>query len=397
MPVLKGNCRNIFLSVMMASLFLSSCVATTRPQYDQVQSTLAEIPGFPNVRSYLDQDTKSLEDAFDLQPAAAQRNYLMISGGGAAGAFSAGVLSAWTKKGSRPEFDVVSGVSTGALIAPFAYLGSSYDDLLKDLYTSGVAKSLVDRRLFPNKMLSESLLRGEVLRNMIRRYVTADILQQVAKEHMKGRRLFVLTSNLDSQRAVIWNMGAIAASHQPGALQLFQDVLIASASIPGVYPAVLIKVHANGHDFQELHSDGGSSSQILTLPYAVLASANHPPRQKRDQFNLYVIVNNALIPEFSNTNGSTLNVMARAYSTLVKAQERDSLMALYGYTRRTEANLHVASIDCQLPYDMTDPFNEPYMRSVFDLGTREMLSDALWKDEPLFTVAASPHAGRCSQ
>ncbi|MCJ9719223.1 patatin-like phospholipase family protein [Agrobacterium sp. SHOUNA12C] len=382
--------RHLCLLIILL-LPLAGCMTVSRPQYRADQSSAAEVPGFPGVRSYLDEGSSSWEDAFDWQPAAAQGdvNYLMISGGGAGGAFSAGVLSAWTKTGKRPRFDIVSGVSTGALIAPFAFLGSSYDDLIAHLYTSGVAKNLVDRRLLPNQMLGKSLLRGRTLRSMVDQYITQDVLDAVAREHRNGRRLLVLTSNLDSQRAVVWNMGAIAASGRPGALQLFRDVLVASASIPGVYPPVLIKAQAGDRHFQELHSDGGSSSQILTFPSTVLASASHAPRSKARKLNIFVLVNNALMPEFSNTSERTLPVMARAYATLIKAQERDALMALYGWARRTGATFHAASIDCQIPYDIADPFNDRYMRAVFTLGARETLNGTLWNDVPLFTTATS--------
>lgn len=382
--------RHLCLLIILL-LPLAGCMTTSRPQYRADQSSAAEVPGFPGIRSYLDEGSKSWEEAFDWQPAAAQENvnYLMISGGGAGGAFSAGVLSAWTKTGARPRFDIVSGVSTGALIAPFAFLGSSYDDLIAHLYTSGVAKNLIDRRLLPNQMLGKSLLRGQTLRNMVDQYITQDVFDAVAREHRSGRRLLVLTSNLDSQRAVVWNMGAIATSGRPDALQLFRDVLVASASIPGIYPPVLIKAQAGDRHFEELHSDGGSSSQILTFPSMVLASASHAPRPKARKLNIFVLVNNALMPEFSNSSERTLPVMARAYATLIKAQERDALMALYGWSHRNGAAFHVASIDCQIPYDMADPFNDRYMRTVFNLGTRETLNGTLWSDVPLFTAATS--------
>ncbi len=155
MPNRNQTCRKRLCLLVILLLPLAGCMTVSRPQYRADQSSAAEVPGFPGVRSYLDEGSSSWEDAFDWQPAAPQGdvNYLMISGGGAGGAFSAGVLSAWTKTGKRPRFDIVSGVSTGALIAPFAFLGSSYDDLIAHLYTSGVAKNLVDRRLLPNQML----------------------------------------------------------------------------------------------------------------------------------------------------------------------------------------------------------------------------------------------------
>ncbi|TKB32144.1 MAG: alpha/beta hydrolase, partial [Mesorhizobium sp.] len=158
----------------------------------------------------------------------------------------------------------------------------------------------------------------------------------------------------------IWNMGAVANSGRPGALKLFQDILIASASIPGVYPAVLIKADAGGEAFEEMHSDGGSASQILTIPEGWIANSDKGLRPKNLKFNMYIIINNALMPEFTTTTNNTFAVMARANSTLVKAQTRSALLATYIYAQKNGIRFRVASIDKQLPYRMTDPFNTDY-------------------------------------
>ncbi|MGV1843751.1 MULTISPECIES: patatin-like phospholipase family protein [unclassified Rhizobium] len=367
---------------------LTGCVGNARVTYVRQDAVQAQVAGFNNIRTYLDASPTELAGVKGWEPPATAKklDYLVISGGGSGGAFSVGVLDAWTKLGTRPKFDIVSGVSTGALIAPFAFLGSSYDPPLVKLYTSGVASDLVDRRWLPNAILGKSLLKQEPLRRMVEEYITADVMRAVATEHKAGRRLLVLTSNLDSQRPVVWNMGAIAASGQPDALKLFQDVLIASASVPGVYPAVMIKTHVGNRSFQEMHSDGGSASQVLTIPDAVLAEADgHPPKKPRD-FNVYVLINNALMPEFSNTADSTLPVMARAYAMLIKSQTRASVMAFYEYAMRTGINFHLASIDRQYAYSMSDPFNATYMRSIFELGSSEMLAGKLWKQKPIFSA-----------
>ena len=191
--------------------------------------------------------------------------YLALSGGGSGGAFGAGILTGWTTAGTRPTFDVVSGVSTGALIAPFAFLGSSYDPTLAELYTSGIAETLVRPRPIIG-LLGAALSDPAPLRRLVERYVTDDMLRKIAAEHSKGRRLFVVTTNLDAQRTVIWDMGAIAAHGHEQALVLFRNVLIASASIPAVFPPVMIEVTMNGKRFQEMHSDGGATTQLFTAP-----------------------------------------------------------------------------------------------------------------------------------
>ena len=268
-------------------------------------------------------------------------------------------------------------------VAPYAFLGSSYDDRLVDLYTSGVAKDLIDAKWLPTGLLGTSLLKQEPLRRMVEKHITADLLKGVAAEHRKGRRLLVLTSNLDSQRAVIWDMGAIANSGRPDALRLFQDVLIASASIPGIYPAVLIRAFRQPR-VEEMHSDGGSGSQILTVPDGFMTTVTPAKPRPGVRLNMYVLVNNAQMPEFANVRNSTLSVMARAYAIQVKSQTRSALLASYMFAQRVGIHFHVASIDRQIDYSVLDPFNTDYMQAVFEIGYSETIAGTLWKDKPVF-------------
>lgn len=365
--------------------FLAGCLAPDRVVYGPRAAATASIEGFGNIRIYADSNRQLPEDSDWLPvPSGKEVNYLVLSGGGSGGAFGVGILKAWTENGDRPEFDIVSGVSTGALIAPFAFLGAAYDDTLVDLYTSGVAEKLIDADFLPKGLLGPSLLKQEPLRKMVERYITRETLAKIAAEHRKGRRLLVLTSNLDSLRAVIWNMGAIADSGRPDALKLFQDIIIASASMPGIFPAVLIKAKSGGQEFEEMHSDGGSASSILTIPDGWMADPEKGAWPKNTKVNMYIIVNNTLIPEFSTTTNNTLAVMARASSALIRAQTRSALVATYLYAQKTGIRVHMASIDTQIPYDVTDPFNTSYMRTVYKLGYARTASGNLWKDKPLF-------------
>jgi predicted acylesterase/phospholipase RssA len=356
---------------------------TDRP-YDATEAETASIAGYGEIRIYRDARIAA-GDVRDWTPATKPDglDVLMISGGGAGGAFSVGVLSAWSAAGTRPQFDIVTGVSTGALIAPFAFLGSAYDDTLVHLFTSGVADDLIATK-FPVGLIGSSLLRSTPMRRMVENSITQAVLQQVAAQHREGRRLLVLTTNLDTQRAVVWNMGAIANSGRLDALKLFQDVMIASASIPGVYPAVMIEAESGGRRFQEMHSDGGSTSQVLILPQAILASTNPLVPAKRQSVDFHVIVNNALIPEFATTRNRTLSVIARAYSVLLKSQTQSELAILYNYAKLTGARLNLATIDAQVPYSMLDPFNASYMQAVYDLGYAGLAAGTLWKDSPEF-------------
>ena len=375
-----------FAIVVSTAFILSGCQHGLDRAHGALEADKATIAGYGDIRTY--QDARLDEppsNAADWAPAAGSRklNFLMISGGGSGGAFSVGVLSAWSATKTRPRFDVVTGVSTGALIAPYAFLGSAYDHALVQLYTSGVAKDLVVTK-GPTGLLGSSLLKPEPLRRMVERSITPAVLGEIAAEHRKGRRLLVLTTNLDTQRGVVWNMGAIAASGRPDARKLFVDIIVASASIPGVYPAVMISAESGGRRFQEMHSDGGSTAQIMMPAQAVLASSRLPAAPKGQKVSFYVIVNNALMPEFGVTRNRTVSAIARAYSIYMKSQAQSELTALYNFAKRTGAEFHVATIDAQVPYSMRDPFNTGYMRAVYKLGSDGIASGTLWKDSPVF-------------
>lgn len=389
-PVLRSLKISVFVglaAVVATVVWLQGCdprLAEMDRSLDATAAEKASIAGYGEIRIYRDARIAA-GDVRDWSPTTEPDglDILMISGGGAGGAFSVGVLSAWSAAGTRPQFDVVTGVSTGALIAPFAFLGPAYDDTLVHLFTSGVAGDLVATK-FPVGLIGSSLLRSTPMRRMVEDFITQAVLQQVAAQHRNGRRLLVLTTNLDTQRAVVWNMGAIAASGRGDALKLFQDVLIASASIPGVYPTVMIEAESGGHHFQEMHSDGGSTSQVLILPQAILASTNPLAPGRRQTVDFHVIVNNALFPEFATTRNKTLSVIARAYSILLKSQTQSELAILYNYAKLSGARFHLATIGAQVPYSMLDPFNASYMRAVYDLGYAGLAAGTLWKDRPVF-------------
>ncbi|WP_425352214.1 patatin-like phospholipase family protein [Agrobacterium bohemicum] len=384
--VIRPTMRSLII-LLFATLVLFSCTHTPERAFDAREADNASIAGYGEIRAYrYSSRNEALARHGDwmVNTQSDEKNILMISGGGGGGAFGVGVLAGWTATNTRPPFDVVTGVSTGALIAPYAFLGSAYDQTLVHLFTSGVARELVAIN-GPFGVFGSSLLKPEPLKKHVERSITPTILNQIAAEHRNGRRLLVLTTNLDTQRGVIWNMGAIAASGNPNALKLFRDVIVASASVPGVFPPVMIQATSNGRQFQELHSDGGSTSQILTPPLLV-ENALFSKASAQQKVNLYVIVNNALIPEFDVTPNRTVSSLGRAYATFLKSQAQSELTALYNHASRTGANFNVASIDVQIPYSMLNPLDRNYMLAVYRLGYEQTTAEALWKDTPIFPL-----------
>jgi predicted acylesterase/phospholipase RssA len=225
-----------------------------------------------------------------------QISFLAVSGGGSDGAFGAGLLVGWTARGDRPEFDIVTGVSTGALTAPFAFLGPRHDGALKEVYTKYSTDELVTKQPIRGLLGGEALANNAPLARVIASYVNEGFLQEVAHEHAPGRRLLIGTTNLDAQRPVIWDMGRIASS--PHALELFRSVLLASAAIPGVFPPVFIKVQADGQAREEMHVDGGTTNQVFLLPTQITTGGIDAKLGINPIRRLYIIRNGRLDPEF---------------------------------------------------------------------------------------------------
>ena len=265
--------------MVFTALFVGACASPVRQA--AVPAALTEqvsVLGIPNARFWTDtQGPEMVQEAMRALareraalPGAARpvtplpaANYLALSGGSDNGAFGAGLLSGWADNGTRPSFKLVTGISTGALIAPFAFLGPAYDQQLRTIYTGIGPGDVYERRSVLTAVFSDALADTDPLYRLISRYANQDMFAAIAREYAKGRLLLIGTTNLDVQRPVLWNIGAIAASGKPGALDLFRKILLASASIPGVFPPVLIGVESGGQHYQEMHVDGGASAQVF--------------------------------------------------------------------------------------------------------------------------------------
>jgi Patatin-like phospholipase len=372
--------RSHFL-VILSGLFLSACANVPRDVFTQKEQSLAQVSGYSGIRTWGDGTLADFKRSGLSAPYASKRalRYLAISGGGSAGAFGAGLLVGWSKIGTRPQFDMVSGVSAGALIAPFAFLGSSYDEHLTHVFTSGIASKVSTPKWLPLGLLSAGLVDPEPLRKIINSYVDDAMLKAVAREHKKGRRLLIVTTNMDAERAVVWDMGKISVSGNSDSLSLFREILVASASIPGAFPPVLLNVTAQGRTFSEMHADGGTTIQVFTVPEGVLSKASSPKLAGFARSELYVLINNNLNPDFRLIKNDTLDVASRGFSTIVKAQTKGSLEATFAFTKRVGIGFNLAMIDYGIDYDKADPFNTPYMRELYKRGYDAAIEGRAWK------------------
>lgn len=367
-----ASCLRRVFAALAAGLLLAGCGALPRPHAPpRLVSAQAVIA--PDVRV----DAGKLDDlqAFDQQMAQTIEGegpvaMLALSGGGANGAYGAGVLIGWSERGDRPRFDVVTGVSTGALAAPFAFLGPAWDTQLREAYTGAGAARLLSMGNF-GALVRPSLFSAQALRQLIDEHVSPEMLAQIAREHAAGRRLMVATTNLDSQQTVIWDMGKLASQDTPQAHRLFKDVLLASAAIPGVFPPVLIVARdADGGLVSEMHVDGGVNTPFLAIPEAQILMADEAaPPPTSETHALYVVVNGRVAPNDAVTPGRIGAILARSYDSLSKASLRTHLNATVAFSRRNGFGMHLASIPDNVESSVL-AFDQPTMNALFEMGRK---------------------------
>jgi predicted acylesterase/phospholipase RssA len=319
--------------------------------------------------------------------------YLAISGGGENGAYGAGVLTAWSELGTRPVFKAVTGVSTGALIAPFAFLGSAYDKDLERFYTTIDKSQVMVSRGLISGVLGDSLYDSTPLLRTIRSALTPELVAAIGHEYAeKGRLLFVATTNLDVPVGVLWNIGGIAASGNKDAPELIAKILLASASIPGALPPVMIDVEAGGQRFQEMHVDGGTVAQVVLYPPSFsgddLIEALGPDGRQllqtvaHRQRSLYVIRNSRPGPDFETVDRSTLKIAGRAVSTLISTQGIGDLYQLYVVCQRDHIDYNVTYIPEGFTEKLGDSFDRGYMNRLYQFGRRQTLDGKAWSKYP---------------
>lgn len=308
--------------------------------------------------------------------------FLTISGGGGDGAYGAGLLTGWTESGERPSFKLVTGISTGALIAPFAFLGPKYDPVLRETYTQVSEKDIFKKRYFTAALFSDAMADTEPMARLVNRYVTRTLLDEIAAEYGKGRLLFIGTTNLDAREPVYWNMGAIASSNDPAALALFQKIILASAAIPGAFPPVMIDVTVEGRRYQEMHVDGGATRQVFMYPPTLRVAEMARARQVDRPRTLYIIRNARLDPDWASVDRRTLSIANRAVSSLIQTQGLGDLNRIYLTADRDGVDYNLAYIPKEFSAPKTADFDRSYMRPLFEYGRQLAARGYVWDKYP---------------
>ena len=381
------------ITLALSMVLVSGCASV--PKRNPLPPELADeavIPGLVDSRiwgdeiphyadAWFEQTPEELQDRF---PAwfAQQQYYLAISGGGAGGAFGAGLLAGWTEAGNRPEFQLVTGISTGALTAPFAFLGPEYDHVLQEIYTSYGTDDLVKKRNRLSAFTSDAMFNTNELQNLISKYFDEEILEALAAEDRKGRALNIGTTNLDVERPVIWRITKIAASDHPDRLELIRKIILASASIPAAFPPVTFEVEANGQSFDELHVDGGAASQVFLYPAAidwarVLEKVESPGSPK-----VFVIRNSRLDPHAAIVNRKLLPIAGRSISSLIRTQGVGDLYRIFALAERDNLDFNLAYIPASFDDVPQELFDLDWMRKLYQVGYEAGKAGYPWKKSP---------------
>ncbi len=383
--------------LVVIALLAQGC--STPPRKAAVPAGLtdqAEIPGLPGVRYRMSEIETMAQEGLDsvrreqaylasqghkgpLPPAA----YLAVSGGGDAGAFGAGLLNGWTAAGNRPQFKLVTGISTGALIAPFAFLGPKYDGRLKDFYTNIGPDDIVEPRSPVAVLTNDALADNRPLWNRVAKEVDRALLDEIAAEYEKGRLLLIATSDLDARQAVIWNMTKIASSRDPRALELFRTVMVTSAAIPGAFPPTMIDVEVDGKPYQEMHVDGGAMAQVFLYPPSLKSTGTGRTmgRVERER-EAYIIRNSRLDPEWAEVERWTMSISGRAITSLINTQGIGDLYRIYATTQRDKVDFNLAYIPSTFNEPHPHEFDTEYMRKLYDFAYAQAVQGYPWQTVP---------------
>jgi Patatin-like phospholipase len=384
---------------VLGAMALLGCTALPRRDAPPTLFSSATPVGFPAEVRFLSSDRASVEkqSAAALQRMRASSRdgtvrALVLSGGGAGGAFGAGALVGLSRRHERPQYDVVTGVSAGALIAPFAFLGPDWDAQLTEAFTSGRGEQMSLRGVLALPFGASR--RSAALTSLVDHYITPDLIKAVAGEAARGRLLWVATTDLDKEETVIWDMGAIAQRGGEPARRLFRDVLVASASIPGVFSPVLIHVEDAGVSYDEMHVDGNASTSLFVAPVAAYFALLD--KRSLEGARVYVLINGQIIEAPETTPFKLAPIVARTFSVALKHMSRSQVVAVDQFADKYHMSVQSTYLPFDYPKYSSADFRASTLRPLFDYGARCAESGRLWTtmDETMATVATAAPASK---
>jgi predicted acylesterase/phospholipase RssA len=373
-------------------VIVAGCASSRRPFPDE-QETLGVVRGYDqDIRVWGDHghaDSSSTAAVMRRQVASNHpeefkktQSFIAISGGGQNGAFGAGLLNGWSEEGTRPEFRIVTGISTGSIIAPFAFMGSEYDEQLKAIYTLYSTKEVVHRRLMKALFGGEALTDSKPLLELIGKYVTEEMIEGIAREYAKGRRLFIGTTNLDAGRPVVWDIGKIAASDAPDKANLIHRIILASTSVPAAFPPVFFEVSKDGVEYDELHVDGGISYQLFINPTSASIREFMNAAGFSGDGTVYVIRNTHSNLSWTPVKKNGVAISAASIGGLTTNQGNSDQYIIYLQTKLDDMDFRAARISDEFPHESSEAFDLKYMNNLYDDAFKEAKNGYPWSNVP---------------
>lgn len=374
------------IAMVTLTLLLTACSFKSRtyeaPSVNEYQN--AKLEGYKHIRYWGDETAPYTYTKSNIKRLGANKSFrtridiLALSGGAEDGAYGAGFLKGWSERGDRPEFTVVTGISTGALIAPFAFLGPKYDKVIQKLYTESSQKNIV--LLSPMEALfGASLGDTTPLKKILAEEINDDFVAELAKEARKGRILQIGTTNLDAQRPVVWKITEIALSGRSDAPKLIRNIMLASASIPGAFPPVLIDVVINGKKYQEVHVDGGVTRQIFVYPRDLDIQKLQRMLHMYPKKNMWLIRNTKIDPEYKPVSLSLADIAERSFYTLTKYHGLGDLVNITSLAKRDGFHLHITNVPKSFDLSLEDFFDKKYMKALYQVGYEKGRSNSAWQ------------------
>lgn len=301
-------------------------------------------------------------------------NILELSGGGQNGSFGAGFLKSWQQRGTRPQFDIVTGVSTGALLSSHAFLGTEADDaVLEEIFTTITQKDIYNTRSFLDILEgSNSVFDDSPLAVLIAKYITQDVLDRVAAAHDDNRGLWVGTTNLDYNQTWVWNMTRIAKEGGSGSLELYRKVLRASASPPVAFPPVEI----DGH----LFVDGGVRQNAVIVG---LTGIEKPKAPLHGPGNIYLIHNGKHKAPPQAVRNDIEDITGAVIGTMFDNSMETVVLRAYFAARARGYTFNWVEIpeDADIGHNML-AFDPKQMRAGFDAGEAMAKEPDPWSHLP---------------
>jgi predicted acylesterase/phospholipase RssA len=366
-------CNVVAWGLWLLAVSLSGCASIQRPVFAPEAIAETNDAAFPGVR--FPADKPPVFAGATVSGTNLDYTVLALSGGGADGAFGVGLLAGWSQSRGRPSFDVVTGVSTGALIAPFAFLGSARNEQLRELYTGPHLSKLLKQGSAIRLLRGPSIYKNTALKSEIAKYITDELLTAIADEHRGGRRLFVATSNLDAQQMVIWDLGAIAACETLASKDLFREILLAAASIPIAFDPVAVRSDIGPSEFVESHSDANIFAHFYAGDELFPVEDCKTARRK---CSLYVIAHSKIVAEPETVKWKAATIGRRALQTLLKANLRAQLSATATAAKANNVAFQLAYLDVPFPSASPIKFDVAYMKRLYEIGFAQGQNAQSW-------------------